>query len=54
MLLGNEKASGQGYTEYIVLLSGVLAIAFVIYQVVQTIQSAYETRQADIEGIAGW
>ena len=48
------KVPGQGYTEYIVLLAGVLAIAAVIYQVVQAIGNVYKAKQSDIEALESW
>ncbi len=53
-MLFKKKVRGQGYTEYIVLISGVLAIAAVIYGVVQAIGEVYQSKQADIEALEGW
>ena len=53
-MLLKKKARGQGYTEYIVLIAGVLAIAGIIYEVVQAIGNVYQSKQADIEALEGW
>ncbi len=54
MLLKKKKVKGQGYTEYIVLIAGVLSIAAVIYGVVQAIGDVYQSKQADIETLESW
>lgn len=53
-MLWKKFARGQGYTEYIVLLAGVLAIAAIIYSVVQTIGNVYQAKQRDIQSLESW
>lgn len=50
-----QDREGQGYTEYIVLLGSVLAIAGIVYAVVVTIGQVYERQQGKIESLdAEW
>ncbi len=54
MLFKKKKVRAQGYTEYIVLIAGVLSIAAVIYGVVQAIGDVYQSKQSDIEDLGSW
>ena len=53
-MLTKTKVAGQAYTEYIVLLAGILAIAGIIYGVVQAIGNVYQQKQGDIEALGSW
>jgi Flp pilus assembly pilin Flp len=42
---------GQGYTEYVVILAAVLAIAAIVIAVITTIGSVYQRQQGRINAL---
>ena len=51
MLLGKRTVGGQGYTEYIVLLAGVLALAGVVYYVLGGLRTKYQAAGDSIDSL---
>lgn len=48
---GNGKATAQGYTEYVVILAAVLAIASIVVATIQLIGNVYQRQQGRINAL---
>ena len=54
---GTAYEAGQGFTEYIIIIAGVLLIGAAIFVLFRTIRSKYESANSSVGGIpitSGW
>ena len=51
MVNGNASVTAQGYTEYVVILAAVLAIASIVVATIQLIGNVYQRQQGRINAL---